>query len=90
MRRESGVPCRRLWLCAIAMLALGALIMAGSPPVEADELQTNWKLTDLYPDIEAWKAEAEGLSEYYDGFADRLPGALREQLSALRERLNNG
>jgi len=44
----------------------------------------------LSVDVEAWKAEAEGLSEYYDGFADRLPAALRDQLAALQERLGKG
>jgi phosphoenolpyruvate carboxykinase (GTP) len=41
-------------------------------------------------DVEAWKAEAVGLSEYYDSFGDRLPAALRSQLAALQERLSKG
>ena len=46
-------------------------------------------LTELLTvDIEAWKAEAANLSEYYDSFGDRLPATLRSQLAALQERLN--
>jgi phosphoenolpyruvate carboxykinase (GTP) len=41
----------------------------------------------LEVDIEAWKEEAAGLAAYYDEFGGRLPSALRDQLSALRERL---
>jgi phosphoenolpyruvate carboxykinase (GTP) len=41
-------------------------------------------------DVEAWKAEAVGLSEYYESFGDRLPAELRSQLAALQERLNKG
>jgi phosphoenolpyruvate carboxykinase (GTP) len=41
-------------------------------------------------DTEQWKAEAAGLSEYYDSFGDRLPAALRSQLAALQERLSKG
>jgi len=41
----------------------------------------------LTVDVDAWKAEAANLSEYYDGFGDRLPRALRVQLEALQERL---
>ncbi|OFW61004.1 MAG: phosphoenolpyruvate carboxykinase [Actinobacteria bacterium RBG_16_64_13] len=44
----------------------------------------------LAVDIEGWKGEAEGLGTYYDGFGDRLPGALRKQLAALKERLSRG
>jgi GTP-dependent phosphoenolpyruvate carboxykinase len=39
-------------------------------------------------DIEGWLGEAAGLSAYYDEFGDRLPAALRGQLTALQERLN--
>ncbi len=43
--------------------------------------------TLLTVDCEAWEAEAAGLAEYYEGFGDRLPEALRRQLAALQERL---
>jgi phosphoenolpyruvate carboxykinase (GTP) len=44
----------------------------------------------LAVDVEAWKAEAAGMAEYYDSFGDRLPAALRKQLSGLQERLAKG
>ena len=48
-----------------------------------DDLQTL-----LTVDVEAWKNEAENLSKYYDEFGERLPAALRAQLTALQERLS--
>jgi phosphoenolpyruvate carboxykinase (GTP) len=44
----------------------------------------------LTVDIDAWKGEAAGLSEYYEKFGDRLPTALRNQLTALQGRLDQG
>ncbi len=41
----------------------------------------------LEVDIEGWKKEAAGLSEYYDEFGDRLPQVLWKQLEALQDRL---
>ncbi|NLE10447.1 MAG: phosphoenolpyruvate carboxykinase (GTP) [Actinobacteria bacterium] len=51
--------------------------------VPAEDLKTL-----LAVDVEAWKAEAANLSEYYDGFGERLPAALRDQLRALQDRLD--
>ncbi|HEY5529384.1 MAG TPA: phosphoenolpyruvate carboxykinase (GTP) [Thermoleophilia bacterium] len=41
----------------------------------------------LAVDVEAWTKEAEAIGTYYDTFGDRLPSALRDQLGALRARL---
>ena len=41
----------------------------------------------LTVDLESWKEEAAGLSNYFAEFGGRLPEALRSQLEALRERL---
>jgi phosphoenolpyruvate carboxykinase (GTP) len=41
----------------------------------------------LAVDLESWKEEAAGLSNYFAEFGGRLPEALRSQLEALRERL---
>jgi len=38
-------------------------------------------------DREEWGREVEGLARFYDEFGDRLPQALRRQLSILKERL---
>ncbi len=41
-------------------------------------------------DIESWREEAAGLSNYFAEFGGRLPKGLRSQLEALRERLRGG
>jgi phosphoenolpyruvate carboxykinase (GTP) len=41
----------------------------------------------LAVDVEGWTKELEGLGDFYDQFGDRLPEALRGQLSAIRQRL---
>ncbi|GAB3600423.1 phosphoenolpyruvate carboxykinase (GTP) [Microbacterium tumbae] len=38
-------------------------------------------------DAEAWRAEADGVEEFFDIFEDRLPAALRSELASLRYRL---
>ncbi|HLS62191.1 MAG TPA: phosphoenolpyruvate carboxykinase domain-containing protein, partial [Ruania sp.] len=38
-------------------------------------------------DAAAWRAEADSTEEYFAQLGDRLPGAMRDQLAALRERL---
>jgi phosphoenolpyruvate carboxykinase (GTP) len=50
--------------------------------VPAEDLNTL-----LTVDVESWEKETADLSDYYDGFGDRLPHALRRQLEALQERL---
>jgi phosphoenolpyruvate carboxykinase (GTP) len=50
--------------------------------VPKDDMQTL-----LTVDVEGWKKELDGLAEYYDGFGDRLPMALRDKLNGIRERL---
>jgi phosphoenolpyruvate carboxykinase (GTP) len=45
-------------------------------------------LTELLRvDVEGWLAEVTGIHQYYDQFGDRLPQKLRDELSALEERL---
>jgi phosphoenolpyruvate carboxykinase (GTP) len=41
----------------------------------------------LRVDNEEWKQELPSIGEHFDGFGDDLPGELRDQLSALEERL---
>jgi oligoendopeptidase F len=58
------------------------MMIAGSIIVEAGELHTNWKLTDLYPDVEAWRAAREELPraieelQKYQGKLDQGPEKL--------------
>ncbi|GAA5148060.1 phosphoenolpyruvate carboxykinase (GTP) [Microbacterium pseudoresistens] len=45
-------------------------------------------LAELFAvDPESWSREAESTEEFFDTFGDRLPAALRTELSALRHRL---
>jgi len=43
----------------------------------------------LSVDHDGWIVEVEGVKEYYEVFGDRVPRALREELRALRERLES-
>ncbi len=51
------------------------------------------KVADKMDDLlsvkkEEWQLEAEGITEYFDKFGDRLPKAVRSQLDELKARLN--
>ena len=41
----------------------------------------------LAVDIAGWKKEADDIAGYYAKFGEKLPGALKQQLDELRERL---
>jgi len=66
---------------------IGNLPAAGALDLSGLDLPAEDLRALLAVDIEGWKSEAAGLATYYDEFGDRLPGALREQLAALQERL---
>jgi phosphoenolpyruvate carboxykinase (GTP) len=66
---------------------IGNLPAAGGLDLSGLDLPAEDLRALLTVDIEGWKSEAAGLATYYDEFGDRLPGALREQLAALQERL---
>jgi phosphoenolpyruvate carboxykinase (GTP) len=38
-------------------------------------------------DPDAWAAEADSTEEYFSQFGDRLPQAIKDQLTALRARI---
>ncbi len=62
--------------------APGALNFAGLDISEA-------QIAELFAiDKDSWLAESDLTEAYYDKFGDRIPAALRGQLSALRARLN--
>ena len=42
----------------------------------------------LYVDNEQWKKEAEGITEFYKKFGDKLPAQLAAQLDSLKARLD--
>jgi phosphoenolpyruvate carboxykinase (GTP) len=41
----------------------------------------------LRVDREEWQAEVPSIRQHYEQFGDRLPGALREELDSLQQRL---
>ena len=43
----------------------------------------------LRVDTEGWTAEVRGIEEYYENFGDRVPQELRDELAALRDRLES-
>ncbi len=59
----------------------GALNLDGIE-VSRDDLEALFAV-----DPDSWLAEADLTEEFYDSVGDRVPGALREQLQALRDRL---
>ena len=54
--------------------------------LEMDEAD---KANLLRVDVEGWLQELPGIEEYYDSFGDHLPGELRQQIKALKERLES-
>jgi phosphoenolpyruvate carboxykinase (GTP) len=62
--------------------AAGALDLTGLGEVSRDDLSEL-----LHVDVEGWLAELPLISEYYDRFGSHLPGALRDELRGMRERL---
>ncbi len=54
--------------------------------LEMDEAD---KANLLRVDVEGWLQELPGIEEYYDSFGDHLPGELRKQIKALKERLES-
>ena len=61
----------------------GALDLSGLS-ISAEEIKQLFTV-----DRDAWKKEAIELRSYFSLFADRLPSAIKEQLQALEDRLNN-
>ena len=54
--------------------------------LEMDEAD---KANLLRVDVEGWLQELPGIEEYYDSFGDHLPGELRQQIKALKKRLES-
>ena len=66
---------------------IGRLPVLSDLDLEGVEISTE-DLEELFRlDRGSWKAEADLTEEYFELFGDRVPQAMREQLSALRERL---
>ena len=67
--------------------AIGYLPVAQGIDVSGLDLAEGALDTLLGVDSAAWSAEAERIDAHYDRFGERLPGALRDQLTALKARI---
>jgi phosphoenolpyruvate carboxykinase (GTP) len=54
--------------------------------LEMDEAD---KANLLRVDVEGWLQELPSIEEYYDSFGNHVPDELRQQLKALKERLES-
>ena len=62
----------------------GELDISGLDDVTPRDLQELLRV-----DIEGWKAEVQGVREYYANFGDRVPQELHAQLDDLKARLDD-
>jgi phosphoenolpyruvate carboxykinase (GTP) len=69
--------------------AIGNLPANGSLDMEGLDLAPEDLRELLSVDHDGWIAEVEGVKEYYEVFGDRVPQALRDELQALRKRLDS-
>jgi phosphoenolpyruvate carboxykinase (GTP) len=67
--------------------AIGRVPAAGALDVDGLDLPAETLAQLLEVDVEGWRAELPQLAEHYESIGERLPGALRDQLSALEKRL---
>jgi len=67
--------------------AIGRMPVAGSLDVEGLDLTSEDLAELLRVDSAGWQAELPLIEEHFAQFGDRLPSALRAQLEALTERL---
>ncbi len=67
--------------------AIGRMPATGSLDIEGLELESEHLAELLRVDAAAWRAELPLIEEHFAQFGDRLPAALRAQLKALTERL---
>ena len=66
---------------------IGRLPVLSELDLDGVEISTE-DLEELFRlDRGSWKAEADMTEEYFEQFGDRVPGAMLDQLTALRERL---
>lgn len=68
--------------------AIGYVPNTGDINIEGIESVATKMDEILKVDHNEWKAEAEGIGEYYEKFGDRLPAEIRNQFNALKERLS--
>ncbi len=82
MEKRIGPRLSRLILLSAGLAA----VVNAAPTVSAQEVQTAWDLTDLYPNLEAWEAARDDLPARV-GEVEKLKGTLSEGPDKLLEAL---
>ncbi|MGH9124582.1 MAG: phosphoenolpyruvate carboxykinase (GTP), partial [Acidimicrobiales bacterium] len=67
---------------------VGLLPAPGAIPTDGLDVSAADMDALLAVDVDEWRAELPSIEEHYAKFGDRLPGALRDELEALRKRLS--
>ncbi len=67
--------------------AIGYVPKAEDLNIEGIDIDLDTLKSILYVDNEKWAKEAEGITEFYKQFGDKLPAELADELAALKERL---
>ncbi len=68
---------------------VGLVPMPGSLNLTGLEMSDSTLQQLFAVDADSWSAEADATEEFFNEFGDRLPAALTQQLTTLRERLHN-
>jgi phosphoenolpyruvate carboxykinase (GTP) len=68
--------------------AIGRLPAKGAIPTDGLDVSEEDMDELLRVDLDEWKAELTDIEQYYQRFGDRLPAQLRDELEALRARLD--
>jgi phosphoenolpyruvate carboxykinase (GTP) len=67
---------------------IGILPAPGGIDVTGLDVSDDDMATLLAVDVEGWRKELPLIEEFYAGFGDRVPEALREQVAKLDDRLS--
>jgi phosphoenolpyruvate carboxykinase (GTP) len=70
--------------------AIGYVPAPGALPVDGLEISPADLDELLRVDVEDWRKEVPSIEEHFSQFDDRLPAALRDELTALEKRLGDG
>ena len=69
---------------------IGRLPAPGAISIEGLDLSDAEMAELLRVDVEEWRREVPSIEEHFNGLGERLPPALRDELSAMEKRLSSG
>jgi phosphoenolpyruvate carboxykinase (GTP) len=69
---------------------IGLLPTMGAIDTDGLDLSDAQRAELLKVDVEGWRKEIPDIEDFYDQFGERVPEALRSQLTALDDRLSTG